>query len=157
VLVPALQVVDESFFAAAPQRLEHTFHIPRPAADVWAELVSDQPLHWCRIARGHWTSPRPFGVGATKNITLLGLLTVKERYFLWEEGVRKAFYVSDASLPLFSAVAEDYVVESRGDAASTLTWRVAIKPSALGAPGAPANKLVFWSLWRDTASYFHAT
>jgi hypothetical protein len=62
--------VDETFFDAAPQRLGETFEIPRPAADVWAELTADNPLSWCRILdRIEWTSPRPFGVGTTRTVT----------------------------------------------------------------------------------------
>ena len=87
---------------------------------------------------------------------VLGLITVKEHYFLWEEGHRKAFYGEAMNLPLFNKLAEDYIVEPRGPGACAFTWRIAIEPSRLGKPGAPVNKLVFSLGFRDTSKHFRA-
>lgn len=153
--VSTLQPVDESFFASAPARYSHTWAIARPASAVWAELVGERPLHWCRGLDISWTSPRPFSVGTTRQAKVLGgVLTVQEHFFLWEEGRRHSFYLTEANLPLFKTVAEDYVVEPVGADRCTFSWTIAAEPTALGKPGGPLNGLLFNSFFTDTARYF---
>ncbi|HET9074907.1 MAG TPA: hypothetical protein VFN48_10035 [Solirubrobacteraceae bacterium] len=154
--MPLLKTVDETFFDRAPQRFSHTWEIKQPAGSVWAELVGDQPLRWCRGLNIRWTSPAPFGVGTTRTAQVLGLVKVQEQYFIWEEGHRKTFHGTAMNIPLFSALAEDYVVEPRGETACALTWRIAIEPSAMGKPGAPLNAIIFASAFRDTGRHFSA-
>ena len=154
--MPALKAVDESFFDLAPQRFSHTWEINQPADSVWTQLIGDKPMHWCRGLNIRWNSPAPFGVGTTRTAQVLGLVKMQEQYFLWEEGHRKAFFGASMNLPLFNALAEDYVVEPRGDSACAYTWRIAIEPSAAGKPGAPLNSLIFASAFRDTGKYFHS-
>jgi len=153
-----LEPVDEGFFASAPARYADTFAIARPAEQVWAELVSDKPLAWCRGVSLRWTSERPFGVGTTRHATSLGgAIKLKERYFIWEEGHRQAFYVTEANLPLFKRFAEDYVVESDGADRCRLTWKFAIEPTALGRPGAPLNAFIFRRMFTETRRHYNAT
>lgn len=151
-----LQPVDESFFENAPVRLSRTFSINRPAADVWADLTSDNPLHWCRILDGcKWTSERPFGVGTTRQVNALkGLNIFKEEFFRWEDGRQMSFYVQEASGPLAKRFAEDYLVESTGDNSCTFTWIIAYEPSAIGKLGEALNKRILGSLFSDTAQYY---
>jgi hypothetical protein len=154
--MPSMTPVDESFFATAPQRFVHTWAIDQPAEVVWSQLTGDQPLFWVKGLKINWTSAPPLGVGATREAHVLGLLTFQEHYFIWEEGRRKSFYVAGASLPLFKHVAEDYVIEPRGEKACDFTWTIAIEPSLLGKPGAPLNALIFGAAFRDTAKHFRA-
>jgi hypothetical protein len=95
--------VDETFFDIAPFVLSGAFDIPRPAPQVWADLTADNRLAWRRILQGiTWTSPRPFGVGTTRTVrSLAGASVLNERFFRWEEGRRKSFYVVESSVPLF--------------------------------------------------------
>lgn len=155
--MPALQPVDESFFATAPTKYSRTWSIARPASEVWAELTGDKPLHWCQGLNLQWTSARPFGVGTTRKGKVLGgVLSVDEHFFIWEEGRRYAFYVTKANAPLFKSLAEDYVVEPTGDASCTYTWTIAVQPSALGKPGKPVNDLLFKRFFDQTGKYFGA-
>lgn len=148
--------VDEAFFAAAPLRLRAGFEIPRPATEVWGELTSDSALHWCRILNQvTWTSPRPFGVGTTREVKALwGANMLREHYFLWEEGRRHCFYVTETTSPLFESLAEDYTVEPRGAEACRFTWTIAVRPSALGRPGGPVNRAILKTLFTDTARHY---
>lgn len=148
--------VDETFFESAPMRLVAGFEIPRPAAEVWGELVSDDALHWCRILDDvRWTSPRPFGVGTTREVkSLRGASLFREHYFLWEEGRRHSFYVVEASGPLFRAFAEDYLVEPRGADACRFVWTVAFEPTALGRASTPVNRAILKTLFTDTARHY---
>jgi hypothetical protein len=151
-----LQPVDETFFDAAPKRFAETFEIQRPAAEVWADLVADGALSFCRSLRGaRWTSPRPFGVGTTRTMpALYGALVIDERYFRWEEGRRQSFWVERASLPLFRRFAEDYLVEETSPATCRFTWTIAAEPSPAGRPGGPLNAAIVKGLFKDTRRHF---
>jgi hypothetical protein len=155
-MMASMEPVDESYFDNAPQRFARTWSIARPAAAVWAELVGERPLHWCRGLTIRWTSPQPFGVGTTRQAKTFGGLTRGDEYFfIWEEGRRYAFYFTESNPPLFTSLAEDYTVEPNGPDHCLFSWRVGLTPSALGKPGAPLNKLLFSSFFRDTGRYFN--
>jgi hypothetical protein len=154
--MPSLKPADESFFESAPQLFSHTWEIDQPADAVWSQLVGDKPLYWIRGLNIRWTSPAPFGVGSTRVASVAGLLRVKEHFFLWEEGRRYAFYGAAMNLPLFNRLAEDYIVEPRGESSCAFTWKVAIEPSLLGRPGASANVFTFAQAFRDTGKHFRA-
>ena len=156
----ARPVDDARFFDAAPVRLAARLAIPRPAASVWADLTGEDTLDWCRVIDAiTWTSDRPFGVGTTREVSSLkGAVGFRERYFLWEEGRRKAFTVLEASAPLVTAFAEDYLLEPSADGATcTFTWTVAYEPSALGRPGDPVNRRLLSSMFKDTRRHYGAT
>jgi hypothetical protein len=148
--------VDESFFERAPSQLVGTFDIPRPAEQVWADLVADGTLWWCRIlSEVAWTSARPFGVGTTRTVRALGgLSSLQERYFRWEEGRRKSFYVVQASAPAFKRLAEDYLVEPTGDGSCRFTWMIASEPHPLARPLEPINRRVLGTLFTDTRRHY---
>lgn len=153
-----LEPVDESFFSSAPERYSDTLAIARPAGEVWSEFVSERPLAWCRGLSLHWTSARPFGVGTTRRAASLGgAIKFKERYFIWDDGHRQAFYVTEANLPLFRRFAEDYVVEPDGADRCRLTWTFALEPTRLGRPGAPLNAFIFRRMFAETRRHFGAS
>jgi hypothetical protein len=155
--MPQALPVDDGFFTTAPARFSETFAIPRPASEVWADLTSDRPLHWCRVLNGRWTSPRPFAVGTKRRVKILGgILAVDEHYFIWEEGRRHAFYVESCNLPMFRRLAEDYVVEPDGADACRFTWTAALEPTALGKLGGPVNSVLFRTIFADTRKHFGA-
>lgn len=155
--MPSLESVDESYFDRASQRFFRTWSIAQPAEKVWAELTSEQPLHWVRGLRLRWTSPRPFGVGTTRQgKTVGGAVTIDEYFFIWQEGRRYAFYLTKMNVPLFRSLAEDYVVEPDDADGCRFTWRMAMTPSTLGRPGAPINKLMANRSFGDTGRYFNA-
>lgn len=148
--------VDETFFDLAPLRLQGRFEAARPAAEVWAELTCDNPLGWCRIIqRIEWTSARPFGPGTTRTAySLAGTNVLHERFFRWEEGRRKSFYVVESTVPLFHAFAEDYLVEPTGADSCRFTWTIAAEPNRLTALGNPFNKRLLGTLLSDTRRHY---
>ncbi|RZS39028.1 polyketide cyclase/dehydrase/lipid transport protein [Herbihabitans rhizosphaerae] len=155
--MPPLTSIDESFFHTAPIRMVDILEIPRPAEDVWAELVEEHPLGWLRlIKRIDWTSPRPFGVGTTRTArTTGGLYVINERFIVWEEGRRMAFGVETANLPVFRSFGEDYIVEPLSADRCRFTWTIAGRPHPLIAPiAAPLRKLGARSLFGDARRHF---
>ena len=148
--------VGEEFFDTAPVVLSDAIDISRPAESVWGELTSDRPLSWCRILdEVRWTSPRPFGVGTTRTANALrGTSVLHERFFRWEEGRRKSFYVLEASAPLFRSLAEDYLVEPTSETSCRFTWTVAYAPRGVARIANPANRRILGTLFADTRRYF---
>lgn len=147
---------DATFFETAPVRLQATFEIDKPAAEVWEDLTGDDALSWCRILKPiEWTSPKPYGVGTTRTVrSLQGLNVFREEFFRWEEGRQKSFYAAETSAPLFHRFAEDYLVEPRGDDACTFTWIVAVEPKAFAKLGMPVNKAILKTLFTDTRKHY---
>ena len=150
----AAPVADESVFTSASHVYSYTMYLRAGADEVWAGLVADRPLAWCGPITGRYTSPRPFGVGTTREVKALGI-TLRERFFLWDEERRRhAFTVEQASVPAFGTLAEDYQVDPV-DGGARFLWRFALD----GAPGLRLigplqRKLVFNRLIRDTEKHF---
>ena len=140
-------------------RLRAGFEIARPASVVWDELCADDALHWCRILQDvRWTSPRPFGVGTTREVVLAaGTPRVRERFIRWDEGHGYSFAVYEASVPVFRHFVEDYVLEPDGDG-TLFTWKVAIEPKgAFALPFqllSPVLKVSFGRMASDGQRYF---
>jgi Polyketide cyclase / dehydrase and lipid transport len=124
-----LESADADFLAAAPHVFRYQKRFAAPPDKVWESLTSDESLAaWGPIVKKvTWTSPRPFGVGTTRDVVAPGGSTMRERYFRWDEGRSHAFYVYESSLPIFRRFAEDYIVEADG-AETLFTWIVAIEP-----------------------------
>ena len=100
-----LRPADETFAATAPQVLRFEIESAVPPQDVWASLSSDESLGAWPMPPGmklgvRWTSPRPFGIGTTREVTLPGkVITVRERFFRWDEGEGYSFFVEEANRP----------------------------------------------------------
>jgi hypothetical protein len=150
-----LPAADEAFLASAPSRFVDTIEIALPAETVWAELTRDGTLDWCRGLDITWLSSRPFGVGTTRQAKLLvALLHVREEYFIWEEGRRKAFSVTEVRPPAYRRSAEDYVVEPLGPNRCRLTWTLAFELTSLGKLNAPLSGLIIRRMFADTRRHF---
>jgi hypothetical protein len=80
--------------------------------------------------------------------------TIRERYFAWEEGHRKSFYVTQANVPLFRSLAEDYVVEPVGESSCRFTWTIAVAPRTFAKPATPLNRRLLESLFSDTRRHY---
>jgi hypothetical protein len=155
-------VTDDSIFDTAPLCFSYEMNLPVSADTVWAGLIADRPLGWCRALNGRYTSKRPFGIGTVREVGVIGnLLKLRERFFIWdEENRRHAFYVDQTNLPLFSLFAEDYQVTPTADGCR-FVWRFAMAGSkGLGpifALSKPLTKrLLLDGLIRDTERYFNA-
>ncbi len=125
-----LEKPGESVFTDASQLYRYPIRLRVPPARVWESIQSDESLAaWgLGVRRLTWTSPRPFGVGTTREVVLpLGLMTVREQFFRWDEGSGYSFYVVEANRPGLKSFAENYVIEPDGDGA-LLTWTIAIEP-----------------------------
>ena len=119
----------DDFLEAAPFRYVNTVDLPVAPERMWVALTADDTLvSWSPLVTGvRWTTPRPFGVGTTREVTIFRLLTSRERYYRWDEGRRKTFTAVELSLPGLRRLAEDYVVEPTPDG-SRFIWTVVLEP-----------------------------
>jgi ligand-binding SRPBCC domain-containing protein len=154
-----LESTDATVFDTAPHVFRYQLRYDAPPEAVWMSLASDRSLaEWGPSVREvKWTSPRPFGVGTTREVAPLGLPRVREHFFRWDEGGGYSFYVYETSAPLFRKFAEDYALTPDG-AGTMFTWTVAIQPKpTLAAPFkvlAPVLKAGFGRMASDGQRYF---
>lgn len=154
-----LESADADFLASAPHVFRYQKRFAAPPEQVWESLTSDVSIAAWTVAVKEvtWTSPRPFGVGTTREVAAPALSTMRERFFRWDEGSGYSFFVYESTLPPFKRFAEDYVVEP--DGADTLfTWTLALEPKdRLALPFkvlAPALKAGFGRIPSDGQRYF---
>jgi polyketide cyclase/dehydrase/lipid transport protein len=165
-----LEPADDDLFASAPHVFRYSKRFAAPIERVWESLTSDESLAvWsATVSAVTWLSPRPFGIGSTREVVLApGLARVRERFFRWDEGRRYSFAVYEANLPFFRRFAEDYVLEPAASSSSAagdttlFTWTVALEPKSSFAlpfkPLAPVLKLAFGRMAADGERYFAGT
>lgn len=152
-----LKPADESFLDSAPLRYVHVLELAATPERVWAGLTADRALYWVRGLSVTWTSPRPFGVGATRIAAgAYGAARLHESYFRWEEGRRHSFQVLRANTPLFHRFAEDYLVEPIAGGCR-FTWTFAVEPRgarAVAASVGATQRLIFAGMAKDTQRHF---
>lgn len=119
-----VEEADDSLLTTASVYLTRTVDVPYPAEETWAALTDDAgPAHWTKgVKRLTWTTPRPFGVGTTREVETYGGFVLRERFYRWDEGHRKTFTVVESTRNVFRSLVEDYVVESTPDG-SRLIWQ----------------------------------
>jgi Polyketide cyclase / dehydrase and lipid transport len=155
-----LESADAGVFDTAAHVFRYELHYDAPPDVVWTSLACDNSLaDWGpSIQEVQWSSPRPFGVGTTREVVApLGLARIREQFFRWDEGVGYSFFAYETNAPLFRRFAEDYAVAPDGTG-TRFTWTVAFDPRhALRLPFrllAPAIKAGFGRMAADGQRYF---
>lgn len=154
-----LEPADADFLVSAPHVFRYEKRFAATPERVWESLTSDESLSaWGpSFKKVTWTSPRPFGVGTTRDVVAPGGATMRERYFRWDEGRNHSFYVYESTIPLFRRFAEDYIVEADGDQ-TLFTWVLALEPKKAAALPvkvlAPLLKAGFGRIPSGGQSYF---
>lgn len=104
----------ETTLDATPEQVFQVFEDPE-SWPVWADAIK----------KVIWTSPKPFEVGTTRDVNIVGGLTAHERFFIWEPPRRMAFYFEATNKPAVVSLAEYYELEPLEGGRSRFTWRVA--------------------------------
>ncbi|MEV4153257.1 SRPBCC family protein [Nocardia salmonicida] len=135
----ALTESDDEFLASASNRYVHVLDIPAPPSEVWAALIADDALvSWSGLVTGmRWITPRPFGVGSRRVVTLGRIAALTERFYRWDDQRRMTFTVDSASIPGLRRFAEDIELVSTATG-TRLTWTFAVE-------GKPALQLLLRS------------
>jgi hypothetical protein len=123
--------------------------VARPA-DVFAIFEDGEswPRWFHGIRKVVWTSNKPYGVGTTRTVWLTGV-SVDEHFFRWEQDRRLSFYLTGHSMPLFHALAEDYLLEEVAPSKTRFTYSMAIEPRLALRMGGPIARTYFDSMVRN--------
>ncbi len=144
-----LDPVTLDFFDTAALRVQCTMVAKCTPEDLFETLRGDTVwTEWAGVIQGvNWTSEKPYEKNATRDVSLVGGMLVKELFFHWEENERVAFYVTESTIPNLRKFAEDYIVERVSPNETRLTWTVAIENIGfmryLNPVAVPIMKLVF--------------
>lgn len=155
-------VSDPAVFDNATHRHTLVMDLPVGADVVWAGLVADKPLAWCKALNGAYTSSRPFGVGTTREVTALHTIKLRERFFAWDDAAHHhSFYVEQCNLPVFKLFAEDYRVTPTSSGCR-FEWRFAFEGNPklgpmFGLTQRINNKVLLDGFARDTVRRFGGT
>lgn len=146
------RAVDAEFFATAPWRWVNEVELDASADAVFAlfEDGAAWPKWFKDIRKVEWTSPRPFGVGTTRTVTL-ATIKVWEHFFRWDPGRGMSFYMLSTSLPLARALAEDYRLEPLGPGRCRFVYTVAAEPTLLSRCLGPALRWNFARMFGGAA------
>ncbi|WP_374972219.1 SRPBCC family protein [Spongiibacter marinus] len=103
--------------------------------------VFENEIAWTQwafpIQRVEWTSPKPFGVGTTRTVYMMGDMKVYEEFIAWERGKRMAFTFLASNKENPEKFLEDYRVTDLGNGCCKVEWYMAMEKR-----GGPS--------WRDT-------
>ncbi|MEH6569334.1 MAG: SRPBCC family protein [Halioglobus sp.] len=79
------------------------------------------------IQKVEWTSPKPFGVGTTRTVSMMGDMDGFEEFVAWERGKRMAFTFIGCSKDATEKFLEDYRVTDLGDGSCRVEWYMAME------------------------------
>ena len=124
-----LRSVGLEFLVEAPRRWRWQAEIAAPQAVVFGAISAD-PSAWTAwfpgITAGCYHGEGPHGAGTLREVWM-GEVVYRETILAWDEPTRWAYRVDESSVDFFDALAEDWVVEDRGDRA-VVRWTFAIDP-----------------------------
>ena len=106
----------EEIVKASPEVIFEVFEDPR-AWSVWAYPIQNV----------EWTSPKPFGVGTTRSVHMMGDMVGYEEFVAWEPGKRMAFTFVGCSKDATDKFLEDYRVTDLGDGSCRVEWYMAME------------------------------
>lgn len=122
--------VDDAWVDTAPVRLVNTVEVDATPEEIWAAL--EDAAAWPRwasvITNVEWTSPRPFGIGTTRTVTMRGGVVGYEEFISWQPHSRLGFRFNEATTSGVRAFAERYTLEPQGDGRTRVTWVMAMAP-----------------------------
>jgi hypothetical protein len=143
---------DSAFYEAAPVRFDNSVDIPVSAATVWAILEDDHSWTvWAGVIdKVEWTSPKPFGLGTTRTVTMAkGKMVGWEKFIAWEPGKRMGFCFTEATMSGVDRFAEDWHVTATGDGSCSVRWVMCMEPTGISKVLMPLGRsLMNWNFRR---------
>ena len=126
-------VVDDQYIHHAPKKYVAKVVVNASAEQVF-EVFEDADAwpQWAMpINKVIWTSPKPYGIGTTRIVEMIGL-TGDETFIAWDYPKHMAFCFTQMSESLIESFAEDYVVTELADGQTEVQWTMAMTPRGYG-------------------------
>jgi uncharacterized protein YndB with AHSA1/START domain len=95
----------------------------------------------------------PGGLGSEREV-ILKTLKVKERFIAWDEGKRLTFHAYAITLPIVTALVEDFTLEpitEGGKVRTRFTWRAHYAPTLAARLVHPVIRFVFGKMFANAA------
>ena len=147
----AMRPVELAFLDEAPSRFVVDARLRAPRQAVWDAFVD--PGTWPRWFPGVrevvYRGARPYGVG-TRRAATVGRQRYEETLLAWDEGVRWAYRVDRATLPLARAQLECTDFEDDGSG-TRVRWTLAAEPRSVMRLASPFLPGVLHRLLRRAA------
>lgn len=129
-----MEATDASFYDTAPARFDNSIDISLPASSVWKILEDDHSWTvWAGVIdKVEWTSPKPFGLGTTRTVTMAkGLMIGWEKFIAWDAGKRMGFCFTEATMDGVARFAEDWYVTAKEDGTCRVRWIMCMEPKGI--------------------------
>jgi uncharacterized protein YndB with AHSA1/START domain len=143
---------DIGFTNNSPFRFENEAVINAPPERVFQIMVRGEgQTEWFQdFVASRWTSPEPHGAGSTREVELR-MLTVKERFLVWQPGERLAFAITAITIPLVRRMVEDLRFERMGDR-TRLRWTAHYEPRLAMRAVHPIARALFGKMFAASIS-----
>ena len=125
---------------AQPFRFTASAKLAAEPGAVFAEL-GDPSLWFPLMRRSVWKTGATSGVGAEREVDVMGFGRFRERMLAWDHGMRLAFTMIATTSPLIASMAEDYRL-AHEDGHTRLEWTVVATPSRVGRAVVPALRAI---------------
>jgi uncharacterized protein YndB with AHSA1/START domain len=145
-----LEAVQLNFTDSSPYRFENVAVLDAPPErvfQIWA--TGEAQAEWFKDFRANRWANSERGVGAEREVEL-AMLTVKERFLVWEPGKRLAFHIHAITLPIVAAMLEDLTFEPAGDRGTRFTWRAHYRPSLAMRLVHPIGRRIFGGIFTES-------
>lgn len=138
-----LQPVDHSFIDTANLCVTTTVRAKCTPEQIFETLRGDKVwTEWgVALKEVQWTCEKPYGLGSTRTVYLMGGMAVEEVFFHWHENQRCTFYVKRGSIPNVISFLEDYIVTPLDNGETELQWTVAMEMGGIAKWFIPLSRL----------------
>lgn len=128
------KIVDLTFLESARNRYKAEVEIEATPEQIFEsfENADDWPRWATPIQNVEWTSPKPFGIGTTRTVSMSGGMIGDEVFIAWDYPKRMAFCFTACSKSMTESFAEDYVVTPLGNGKTRVTWIMAMEVRGVG-------------------------
>jgi hypothetical protein len=136
-----LTPLDLHEFDAQPFRVAGSALLEADPLVVFAELA-DPSLWFPLMQRSVWKTSATSGVGAEREIKHALLGRARERMLAWDQGVRVAFTLTEATSPFVESFGEEWLL-THEDSYTRVDWKVVATPSLAGRMLSPILQRTF--------------
>ena len=137
-------------YATAPFRFAAAYELPATPEAVFDEL-GDMSIWFPLMRRSVWRTGATSGVGAKREVEMLGFGVFREEMLVWDRGERVAFTMFETTSPLVKRMAEDWRLTPTTNGVR-VEWTVAATPTLIGRPITPALRVILRSIFGMTKS-----
>ena len=127
------ELVDANYAKNAPVSAVAVVEVNASAEQVFEAFEDAEawPAWAPPITDVEWTSAKPYGLGTTRTVTMVGMVG-DETFIAWDYPKHMAFCFTHCSEKLVKSFAEDYVVTELANGKTRVEWTMGMTPQGIG-------------------------